>query len=109
MTAHEEFHYRLPHRVSRHRPGAHPGASVGAGQEFVAHRRLYDAPDPRRLDIRASLRSFSGDWLVRAYRQRAGIAVQVMVDVSASMMFGSPRSKLTVAADFVEALGASVF
>ncbi|MDP9012627.1 MAG: MxaS protein [Pseudomonadota bacterium] len=109
MTAHEEFHYRLPHRVGGYRPGAHPGATVGAGQEFVAHRRLYDAPDPRRLDIRASLRSFTGDWLVRAYRQRAGIEVQVVADVSASMAFGSPRSKLIMAANFVEALGASVF
>lgn len=109
MTFNEEFHYVLPKRVSGHRPGAHAGATVGAGQEFVAHRRLYDSPDPRRLDIRASLRSFTGDWLVRAYRQRAGIAVHAVVDVSTSMAFGAPRSKLAVVADFVEVLGASVF
>ena len=33
----------------------------------------------------------------------------VMVDVSASMHFGAQRSKLQVAADFVEALGPSAF
>jgi uncharacterized protein (DUF58 family) len=70
---------------------------------------LYDYPDPRRLDLRASLRSLEDKWLVRVNRQRAGISVRAVVDVSASMAFGSRRSKLQVAADFVEALGLSAF
>ena len=70
---------------------------------------LYDRPDPRRLDLRASLRDIRGDWLVRVNRQRAAVPVQVIVDVSASMGFGSPRPKLQVVADFVEALGQSAF
>jgi len=82
---------------------------VGSGQEFIAHMNLYDYPDPRRLDLRASLRSFDEKWLVRVNRQRAGINVWALVDVSASMAFGSNRSKLQVTADFVEALGLSAF
>jgi uncharacterized protein (DUF58 family) len=70
---------------------------------------LYDRPDPRRLDLRASLRNVRGDWLVRVYRQRAGIPVHVVVDVSSSMSFGARRPKLQVAAEFVEALGRSAF
>jgi hypothetical protein len=70
---------------------------------------LYDRPDPRRLDLRASLSDVRGDWLIRVNRQRAAVPVQVIVDVSASMAFGSPRSKLHVVADFVEALGLSAF
>jgi uncharacterized protein (DUF58 family) len=105
----QEFHYRLPHRVGSLRPGSHLGSSLGAGQEFISHISLYDRPDPRRLDLRASTRNLSGDWLVRVNRQRAGIPVHAVADVSASMRFGSPRSKLDVVAEFVESLGQSAF
>lgn len=104
-----EFHYRLPHRAAGPRPGSHPGSSLGAGQEFVSHMSLFERPDPRRLDLRASLRSTTGDWLVRVNRQRVGVAVQLLVDVSASMGFGARRRKLDVAADFVESLARSAF
>ena len=109
MDTPQEFHYRLPGRVSGQRPGSHPGSSTGAGQEFVTHMNLFDRPDPRRLDLRASLRTFNDDWLVRVNRQRAGAAVRALVDVSASMAFGGERPKLHVVADFVEALGLSAF
>ena len=109
MDISQEFHYRLPGRVSGQRPGSHPGSSIGAGQEFVTHMSLYDRPDPRRLDLRASLRGFNDDWLVRVNRQRAGATVRAIVDVSASMTFGGQRPKLHVVADFVEALGLSAF
>jgi hypothetical protein len=109
MDAPQEFHYRLPRRVGGQRPGSHAGSAIGAGQEFVAHMSLYDRPDPRRLDLRASLRTLTGDWLVRVNRQRAGIAVRALVDVSASMNFGGRRPKLEVVADFIEALGLSAF
>lgn len=105
----EEFHYRLPRRFAGHRPGSHPGSSLGAGQEFVSHANLHDRPDPRRLDLRASLRDLRGNWLVRVHRQRVSTPVYAVVDVSASMQFGSPRTKLQVAADFIEALGQSAF
>jgi uncharacterized protein (DUF58 family) len=109
MSEHREFHYRLPQRIGGWRPGSHRGSSLGAGQEFVSHMRLYDRPDPRRLDLRASLRNIQQEWLVRVNRQQASIAVHAVVDVSASMGFGSRRSKLHVAAEFVEALGQSTF
>jgi hypothetical protein len=104
-----EFHYRLPQRYGGQRPGAHHGSSLGAGQQFAAHRRLLDHPDPRRIDLRASLRDVNGDWLVRIARQRVAVPVHALVDVSASMRFGARRSKLAVVADFVEALGHSAF
>ncbi len=70
---------------------------------------LFHRPDPRRLDLRASLRTLNEDWLVRVNRQRAGVAVRAIVDVSASMSFGSERPKLHVVAEFLEALGLSAF
>jgi len=109
MSRSHEFHYRLPRRVSGWRPGSHPGSSLGGGQEFVSHMSLYDRPDPRRLDLRASLRSLRSEWLVRVNRQRASVAINVVVDVSASMSFGSEKPKIEVAADFVEALSRSAY
>jgi hypothetical protein len=70
---------------------------------------LYERPDPRRLDLRASVRNLRQEWLVRISRQRIGVSVQVVVDVSASMAFGAHTPKLHVAADFIEALGHSTF
>ncbi len=109
MRETQEFHYRLPRRVRGHRPGSHPGLTIGAGQEFVSHVSLYDRPDPRRLDLRASLRSLSGDWLIRVNRQRAGVSVYAVVDVSPSMTFGALRPKQDIVADFLESLGLSAF
>lgn len=109
MSTSREFHYRLPRRSGGWRPGSHPGSSLGAGQEFVSHVSLYDRPDPRRLDLRASLREVRGDWLVRVNRQRVSVPVHVIADVSTSMSFGVPTSKLRVVADFVSALGHSAF
>ncbi|HVE10060.1 MAG TPA: VWA domain-containing protein [Paraburkholderia sp.] len=105
----KEFHYRMPARVAGIRPGSHPGTSVGAGQEFVSHTRLFDSPDPRRIDIAASIRGGYGEWLVRLYRQRVAVPVYALVDVSASMRFGGAVSKLEAAAQFAEALGYSAF
>lgn len=104
-----EFHYRLPVRAGGMCPGAHRGTGLGAGQEFAAHMRLLDNPDPRRLDLRASLRNMRQEWLVRVHRQRAAVTVHAVVDVSASMHFGAGDSKLAVAADFVAALGQGAF
>ncbi|MFK7859920.1 MAG: DUF58 domain-containing protein [Granulosicoccus sp.] len=102
----EEFVYRLPVSSSGTRPGAHRGLSRGSGMNFAAHARLFDVPDPRRLDLRASINDVRGDWLVRTYLQPASINVHVLLDMSASMHFGQP-GKLQVAADFLNSLGIS--
>ena len=103
-----EILYHLPRRVAGLRSGAHRGMAAGSALEFLAHRRLFDHPDPRRLDLRASVADLRGDWLVRINRHRAAVTVQVIVDVSASMRFGEP-AKLALAADFVESLARSAF
>jgi uncharacterized protein (DUF58 family) len=104
----EAFHYKVAGRAAGRRPGAHESRSNGAGNAFMAHARLFDHPDPRRLDLRASLRAGGGEWLVRTYRQRAAVAVYAVVDVSASMAYGTPP-KLDIAAAFVESMGNSAF
>ncbi len=106
-TATAEFVYRLPGNSPSTRPGAHSSSSRGAGMNFVSHAKLTDQPDPRRLDLRASISNIQKDWLVRINKQRAAIMVSSIVDVSPSMRFGSQQNKLQVAAEFLQALGFS--
>jgi hypothetical protein len=107
-TAASEFLYRLPGRASGARPGTHRGRLPGDGVEFAGHARLLDHPDPRRVDLRASLADPFGQWLVRVQRERAAVPVRLLADVSGSMRFGRP-AKLEVVATFAEALGRSAF
>lgn len=108
MSEVQEFRYRSPRRVPGWRTGTHQGTGPGAGLQFASHLRLRDHADPRRLDLRASIASLQPDWLVRVNRQQAAMTVRLLVDVSASMRFGSPP-KLELAAGFVRALGQSAF
>lgn len=85
----DEFRYRYPHKVYGDIPGAHIGTSLGSGDRFAGYADLFDYPDPRRLDIRASLRSNmvnAGDrWLVRRYQQRSSVTLWLLGDMSKSM------------------------
>lgn len=106
-TTVSEFFYRLPGNSGNIRPGAHRSTSRGAGMNFISHAKLIDQPDPRRLDLRASIGNLSKEWLVRVNQQRVAITITVIVDVSAGMHFRGVYRKLDVAADFIEALGYS--
>lgn len=105
----KEFVYKLPGLSGGSRPGAHRSLSRGAGMEFAAHKRLFDQPDPRRIDLRASLSTIPREWLTRTSYQRSSVAIKAIVDVSASMHFGPTVTKLSVAADFLDALGFSAY
>ncbi len=103
-----EFFYKVPGIHDGIRPGAHRSRSPGAGQEFTGHLRLFDAPDVRQLDLKASLQDLRGDWLVRAPRQHSALRVHTLVDVSPSMDFrGARGSKLDLCAEIVAAIGTS--
>jgi len=109
MSASGEFQYRLPRVTGGHRPGSHDASSLGSGQRFAGHARLFDLPDPRRLDLRASLRDVRREWLVRTQLERAAIPLYAVVDISASMRFGVPSTKLERASRLVESMGNSAF
>lgn len=107
-TTHE-VHYRVGAPVLGHFPGHHRSARGNSGFEFRGHASLLDAPDPRRLDLHASLRDPFGDWRVRIYSQRKSVPVTVVADLSASMSFTGREPKLAVLADFVESLAWSAW
>jgi hypothetical protein len=95
----DEFSYRYPHSVFGNVPGAHTGSSMGSGDRFAGFADLFDYPDPRRLDIRASLRSnmvngnVAGNerWQVRRYQQRSSINLWLLADMTRSMEVANPQ------------------
>lgn len=109
-----ELHYRARAKVLGHFPGHHRSTRGDSGFEFRGHASLLDAPDPRRLDLHASLRDPFGAWQVRIYSQRKSMPVLIVADLSASMSFESTgrsgkRRKLDVLADFTESLAWSAW
>ena len=104
-----EFHYRIGWPALGHFPGHHKSHRGDSGFEFRGHASLMDAPDPRRLDLHASLRDPFGQWIVRVYSQRKSIPVYLLADLSASMSFIGVRRKLDVVADFTESLAYSAY
>lgn len=79
------FQYRLATTSPRVFPGAHPGRMVASGQLFQRHEPLIASPDPRRLDLRASVLNLFDDYQVRVYRQHNIVDIVALVDLSASM------------------------
>lgn len=108
-----EIHYRSATPAQGQFPGAHRSRRGDSGFEFRAHARLHEAPDPRRLDLMATLRDpfglSCGNWLVRVHSQRMAMPVIVLLDLSASMGFEGARRRLDVAADFIDSLAWSAW
>ena len=101
-TSIREFHYRIAWHASSPYPGAHAGSFSGEGYEFQRHQTLIDNPNPRHLDIHASAQNPFGDFLVRSFKQRGRIPVQVIADLSASMAFKSKHSKSRTMIEFIQ-------
>jgi hypothetical protein len=103
----EEFHYRVPWRADGARPGFHPSRQSGSGERFHGLAPLLRHPDPRRIDLRASLLDPFGGHAVRVYQQRSSIPVFALVDLSASMEFRGLDRKMNILADFLDSLALS--
>jgi uncharacterized protein (DUF58 family) len=99
--------YRLNWRSSAFRPGAHGGRQLGAGGAFRGFAPLMDYPDPRRIDVRATLRDPFGTLHVRRFEQRSNAAVYVLADISASMRFQGHVRKMRLLATLSAALAIS--
>ena len=81
----------------------------GAGQEFGGYAPLGRAPDPRRLDARATLADPLGTWQVRLYQQRTAIAVWLIADLSGSMGAPAGGGKLQRLRELADSLAYSAY
>ncbi|MGR8918794.1 MAG: DUF58 domain-containing protein [Gammaproteobacteria bacterium] len=104
-----EVHYKIGWRSKGNFPGHHPSQQPGSGLQFRSHVNLIDAPDPRRFDIRASIRDPFEQLKVRVYQQTSSIPVFVVADLSASMDYAGAHHKRAVLADLVEAISYSAY
>ena len=95
----ETFDYHINWRTKGHHPGQHKSDQRGMGIEFAGHSNLIDYPDPRRIDIRQSMRDPLEQIYVRIFNQRSTTPVMVVTDLSSSMNYGLKKSKLNLAAE----------
>jgi uncharacterized protein (DUF58 family) len=99
--------YRLAWRTRAVRSGAHRSVVAGAGGMFRDLTSLLDARDPRRIDLRQSLRDPFEMIHVRRFEQTSAIAVTVLVDISASMGFAGRARKLALARELARVISAA--
>lgn len=101
--------YRIRWKPSGHQPGAVRGVSAGIGDQLRALALLRDYPDPRRLDLRASLRDPFERLYVRDTYLNAACKVIVIVDASASMGYMGAVNRWQVAQEITAQLALAAY
>lgn len=91
-------------RVFGRRPGCHASLSPGWGGAHAGLAPLLADPDPRRIDLRATLRDPFGAVWVRRQRQRVDVDVIAVLDCSGSMGFEGRASRADLAQTLVAGL-----
>lgn len=90
-------------------PGLHRGSQAGVGHELRAVVPFDSHPDPRRLDLRATLRDPYRRLWVRDFKQSLALNVYVLADVSASMAFNGRHDKFAQLRDIAATLARSAW
>lgn len=103
----KEFSYHIGWRSRARRPGRHNSTQRGMGMEFRGHTTLLSYPDPRRIDIRQTIRDPMEQVYVRIFNQKSVTPVFVLCDLSGSMNYGSHQRKISVAADIAQSVAQS--
>lgn len=97
VDAFAELRYRLGRRLRGSTSGGHRGSSLGADGRFHGLATLVDHPDPRHIDIAATIRDSAGSVFVRRYRQPTTATVIALLDLSASMGLVGAGDRMAVA------------
>jgi uncharacterized protein (DUF58 family) len=103
----KQFSYHISWRSRSRRPGRHKSNQRGMGMEFRGHTTLLSYPDPRRIDIRQTIRDPMEQVYVRIFNQKSATPVFVLNDLSGSMQYGVPHTKLTTAAEITRSVAQS--
>lgn len=103
------IHYTIQWKPTGHQPGSVRGTSAGIGDRLRALVLLRDHPDPRRLDLRASLRDPFQRLFVRDFYLNTAFKVIVLLDTSASMGYQGKVSRFAVAKEIASQLALSAY
>lgn len=109
MATQSLIHYRIQWKPTGNQPGSKRGLSAGLGDQLRALVMLRDHPDPRRLDLRTSMRDpFERLW-VRDFYLNTAFKVIVLLDASASMGYVGTVNRMQVAQDICSQLALSAY
>ena len=103
----KQFTYHVGWRSRGRHPGQHASTQRGMGMEFRGHTTLLSYPDPRRIDIRQTIRDPLEQVHVRLFNQKSATPVYAVCDLSGSMNFGHGRRKIQLAAEIAESIAHS--
>jgi len=105
----KEFSYHIGWRSRGRRSGSHASTQRGMGMEFRGHTTLLSYPDPRRIDIRQTMRDPLEQVYVRIFNQKSATPVFAIADLSGSMNFGSKQSKVALTSQIASAIAMSAY
>ena len=100
--------YRIVWRSRALRQGMHRSTQWGTGGLFRDLASLLEYPDPRRIDLRQSLRDPYEALHVRRFEEKSQIGVTMLLDVSGSMAFQGRARKMQLAAELAEVFATAV-
>lgn len=103
----QSFDYHIGWRSRGRHPGRHASTQRGMGMEFRGHTTLLSYPDPRRIDIRQTIRDPLEQIYVRLFNQKSATPVYVICDLSGSMNFGARKRKIKLAAEIAASVAQS--
>jgi len=105
---HDTFDYHINWKSMGYHPGQHKSNQRGMGIEFAGHANIIDYPDPRRIDVRQTIRDPFEQVQVRIFNQRSASPIFIAADLSASMNFGGDKSKHKFASEIASSITNSV-
>lgn len=108
VDAFAELRYRLARRMRSAMMGGHRGSGLGADGRFHGLASFLDHPDPRHIDIAATIRDPAGNVLVRRFQQPSRATVFALLDLSGSMSLVGAVDRAAVARWLVAGLARMV-
>lgn len=103
----KEFSYHINWRSRGRHSGSHSSTQRGMGMEFRGHTTLLSYPDPRRIDIRQTMRDPLEQVYVRIFNQKSATPVFAIADLSGSMSFGNTQSKIALSSQIANSIAMS--
>ncbi|MDP3744970.1 MAG: hypothetical protein Q8Q76_11630 [Methylotenera sp.] len=103
------FTYQIPWKSSSIHSGEHRGSQRGLGFEYRGNVPLIDYPDPRRMDLRQTLRDPYEQIQVKLFNQDNTTPIFAVCDCSSSMQFKGRVRKLDLAMEVAASAAYSAF